>query len=68
LPFHRGTRPRIRHAAVRPPTSFLVYSRDFVKSVRDAIEFDRSRYPTERQKYWLWKVYEQVTDDIGLTV
>ena len=43
-------------------------SRNFIKSVRDAIDFDPSRYPTERQKYWLWKVYEQVTDEIGLTV
>ena len=43
-------------------------TRNFIKSVRDAIDFDPSRYPTERQKYWLWKVYEQVTDEMGLTV
>jgi hypothetical protein len=43
-------------------------SRDFIKSVGDAIDFDPSRYPTKRQKYWLWQVDEQVTDDIGLTV
>jgi hypothetical protein len=39
-------------------------TRSFVESIRKAIDFDPVHYPTERQKFWVQKLFQEVMEEL----